>query len=218
MAAITLEHAHEHHAAGVRHARDAGERLSAQHQVRGHESHVHHDDDADHEQRAERAELTARLHHLRNTERRALRRMQGHEDGAHQIADRERRDRPAEGQREHRHRQPARDDGEQHQVRAEPYREEIAVGAVAPIERYRLYGGDLDAAGVFAGFIHFLGPSRPPIVDTACRPGGSASALAIWNDPSIGDAAAARSRGRRCGSSPKMRRRHLPMRRRNTPL
>ena len=53
---------------------DADQGLATEHQVGCEESYIHHEHDAHHEQRAERAELAAGLDHLRNTERRSLRR------------------------------------------------------------------------------------------------------------------------------------------------
>ena len=140
----------------VRHARhQTCERLAAQHQVRGQESDVHHDHDADDEQRSQRPELTPGLDHLRNAERRALRRVQRHEHGAGEIADREADDGPDERQREHGHRKAARDDGQEHEIRAEPNGEQIAVSPVALIVRYRLDRGELEPGRLFS-VVEFL--------------------------------------------------------------
>ncbi|CAM2153275.1 hypothetical protein PT2222_20125 [Paraburkholderia tropica] len=125
------ERADHEHAVVHAHVRgEAVQRLTAQHEVRREEAQIHHHDEADHQQRAERAELAARLHHLRDAELRTLRRMQRHEHGAHQRADHDAEHAPPERLLEHGHGQRARDDGQQHDVRAEPDREQVARAAV----------------------------------------------------------------------------------------
>ena len=104
----------------------------------------------DHEKRAERAELAARLNHLRHTELRTLSRVQRHEDGAHQIADRKAHDAPRERQCKDRDRETAGDDGQEHEVRAEPHSKEIGVRTVPVAGGDRLNGGKLETIRLFA--------------------------------------------------------------------
>src|ERR1700753_313648 len=78
--------------------------------------------------------------------------MERHEDSTDEVADREPEQCPAEGQGEGRCRQAARDNGQEHEIRAEPDREQIRRGAVALAERDRLDGAAFEPARF--GFVH----------------------------------------------------------------
>ena len=145
------QYTHEDDARNVREpGSDVRDGFATEHEVRGQESDIHDDDDADDQQGAEGSELPPGLDHLRYAECRALRGVQRHENGADEIADHQRQDRPAERQREDRHRQAAGDNGQEHQVRAEPDAEEVASRSVPRVGRDRLNRIDFQASGLLA--------------------------------------------------------------------
>jgi len=95
-----------------------------------------------HQQRAERTELTARSGPSAATaERRTLRGMQCHEKAPTRLPKRERRDCPTERQREYVTASPPVTMVSKHQVRAEPHGETIR-GSAMSLVRARLLDGN----------------------------------------------------------------------------
>ena len=102
------------------------DRLAAEHDIGGDEAEVHDDHHADDEQRAVAAELPAALDHLRDAQVWSLGGVQRHEHRAEQVADDEAEHRPAERQPVDGRGERSGDDREQHDVGAEPQREQVA--------------------------------------------------------------------------------------------
>ncbi len=120
------------------------QRLAAEHQIRGDEAKVHDDHQGDHEDGAHGTELPAALDHLRHAELGALRGMQRHENAADQIPDENGEDRRNQGQLKPHRRERAGHDGQYHDIRAEPDREEIAGPPMPFVGRNRIDGVLLD--------------------------------------------------------------------------
>lgn len=105
--------------------------LAGEDDVGGEEADVHDAGDQHHQQGAEGAELGAALDHLWNAHLRALRRVQGHQHAADQVADQNGDDAPHQVQLEQLHAEGAGDDGQRRDVAAEPEGEQVSYLSVA---------------------------------------------------------------------------------------
>ncbi len=110
--------------------------LAGEDDVGGEEADVHDAGDQHHQQGAEGAELGAALDHLRNAHLRALRRVQGHQHAADQVADEDGDDAPHQIQVEHLYAEGAGDDGQRRDVATEPESEQVAGFAVTIFGRH----------------------------------------------------------------------------------
>jgi hypothetical protein len=92
--------------------------------------------------------MPAALHHLGHAELGTLCRVQGHENAADQIPGEDGDDRREQRQLKTQRRQGPGDDGQYHDVRAEPYREQIAGASVPLSGRDRINGVLFDACAL----------------------------------------------------------------------
>ncbi len=138
-------------------ARDAVQGLAAEDQIGRDEAQVHEHHERDHEDGADGAELPTALHHLRYAELRPLRGVQCHENAADQISDQDGEAGRAQGQLKPYGRERTGHDGEDHDVGAEPNREQISRAAVTLVR-----GNGIDRVLLDAhGFAHVHSMSMP---------------------------------------------------------